>query len=152
MPPQPAAELQQRHPRHDRSYVVTLEQNGFSVEGIGENQAVRVEEPPQWRAPQMSMTGCVLRSDCNHLHTGPTRPHREEEAEAVAVVAVCRRCCGEVCSAISEAAEAAAGAEADSAVVEVLGGVDLAAVSAAAATLEAEARAAVGKMIRVIRG
>ncbi len=39
------------------AFVATLgAKRGFSVEGIGENQAVRVEEPPQQRAPQMSMT------------------------------------------------------------------------------------------------
>ena len=39
------------------AYVATLgAKRGFSVEGIGENQAVRIEEPPQQRAPQMSMT------------------------------------------------------------------------------------------------
>jgi uncharacterized protein len=39
------------------AYVATLgAKRGFSVEGIGENQAVRIEEPPQQRAPQMTMT------------------------------------------------------------------------------------------------
>ena len=39
------------------AYAATLgAKRGFSVEGIGENQAVQVEEPPQQRAPQMSMS------------------------------------------------------------------------------------------------
>ena len=68
-------------------------------------------------------------------------------------VVVCRRCCGEVCSAISEAVDAAAGAAADSeevalVVVEV---VDLVAVLAEVGTLVVEVRAAVGKIIRLIR-
>jgi len=39
------------------AYVATLgAKRGFSVEGIGENQAIRVEERRPQRAPQMSMT------------------------------------------------------------------------------------------------
>ena len=39
------------------AYVATLgEKRGFSVEGIGENQAVEVEEQPQQRAPQASFS------------------------------------------------------------------------------------------------
>jgi len=39
------------------AYVATLgEKRGFSVEGIGENQAVQVEEQPQQRAPQASLS------------------------------------------------------------------------------------------------
>ena len=66
-----------------------------------------------------------------------------------AVVVVCKRCCGEVCSVIWEAVDAAAGAEEDSVVVEASAavGVDLAAALAEAATLAAEARVAVGKIL-----
>jgi hypothetical protein len=66
-------------------------------------------------------------------------------ASAAAVV-VCRHCCGEACSAISEAVDAVAGAEEDSAVGAVLAAAveDLVAASAEAATLVAEARAVVG--------
>jgi hypothetical protein len=69
-------------------------------------------------------------------------------AEAEEAV-VCRRCCGEVCLVIWEAVDAAAGAEEDSAAVEASAavGVDLAAALAEAATLEAEARVAVGKIL-----
>ena len=39
------------------AYAATLaEKRGFSVEGIGENQRIEVEEQPLQRAPQMSMT------------------------------------------------------------------------------------------------
>jgi uncharacterized protein len=39
------------------AYVATLgEKRGFSVEGIGENQAVQVEEQPQQRAPQANLS------------------------------------------------------------------------------------------------
>ena len=39
------------------AYVATLAaKRGFSVEGIGDNQAVQIERPLQPRAPQMSMT------------------------------------------------------------------------------------------------
>ena len=39
------------------AYVATLAaKRGFSVEGIGENQAVEIEEQPRQRAPQMSLS------------------------------------------------------------------------------------------------
>ena len=61
---------------------------------------------------------------------------------------VCRRCCGEVCSVISEEADAAAGAEEDSAVVEVLAAVvALVAGLAEVEALAAAVRAAVGDTI-----
>ena len=66
--------------------------------------------------------------------------------EVVAVV-VCRRCCGEVCSATSvEAVEAAAGAEADSVVAAAVLAVAeaLVEVSEVAVTLAVAAREAAG--------
>ena len=66
----------------------------------------------------------------------------------MAAEVVCRRCYGEVCSAIWADGDVAAGAAAVLVVAEVLAVVvDLAEALAEAATLAAEARAAVGKKI-----